>query len=85
MLYAIKSNKRVEKELSALPTAVYGRVKRAIADLRNVPRPIGAQKLKGSVSTYRVRVGDYRVIYDVEDAVHEVRLLQVGHRKDVYR
>jgi len=59
-------------------------VARAMA-LSNDPRPSGVKKLRGYTSTYRVRVGDYRIVYKVDDSAQEIRLLHVADRKDVYR
>ncbi len=54
-------------------------------DLSDNPRPSGVKKLCGYTSTYRVRVGDYRIVYEVDDSAQEVCLLHVADRKDVYR
>ena len=49
------------------------------------PRPSGSEKLAGRLSLYRVRQGNYRVIYSVDDQSHVVDIIKVGHRRDVYR
>jgi len=61
------------------------RISRAIDSLADNPAPPGARKLKGEERSYRIRVGDYRVVYDVLEEVVLVMILQIGHRKDVYR
>lgn len=62
--------------------------RRLIADrislLRNNPRPVGSDKLKGSSNLYRVRQGDYRIIYEITDETITVTIITAGHRKDVY-
>lgn len=85
MPYRVISTKRIEKLLDALPAPIFRRINRAILDLRDDPRPVGVKKMQGSAATYRVRVGNYRIVYVVDDAAQEVRLKDVDHRKDVYR
>jgi mRNA interferase RelE/StbE len=57
----------------------------AIADLAETPRPDGVRKIVGSEDAYRIRVGDYRIVYKIVDRVLTVFVVRVGHRKDVYR
>ena len=64
---------------------VHDRVSRAILLLKTDPRPRGAQKLAGTTDGWRIRVGDYRVLYDVADAIRIVRIYRIRHRRDVYR
>ena len=61
------------------------RISTRIQALADNPRPHGSEKLEGFEATYRVRQGDYRIVYDVDDAEHTVYILKVRHRKDVYR
>jgi mRNA interferase RelE/StbE len=61
------------------------RVVAAIGALAEEPRPAGAEKLAGRDDRYRIRVGDYRVVYSIEDAALIVWIVKVGHRRDVYR
>ena len=56
-----------------------------IAALSGEPRPLGCEKLAGSESRYRVRQGNYRVVYAVDDAARVVEVIKVGHRREVYR
>jgi mRNA interferase RelE/StbE len=80
------ADKRVAKDLRDLPLSVFQRVDRAILNLRIDPRPPGYKKLRHpAIGQYRLRVGDWRIIYDVNDADHEVLILRVMHRRDVYR
>jgi mRNA interferase RelE/StbE len=85
MGYRVIVPKRVRKELGSLPKAAYARAREQIKALHDDPCPSGVKKLEGSASTYRVRVGDYRILYKVNDSAKEVHLLRVGDRKDVYR
>lgn len=61
------------------------RVARRIAALGNDPRPPGCRKLSGSEERYRVRQGQHRIVYAVDDGERTVTVFKVGHRKDVYR
>jgi mRNA interferase RelE/StbE len=85
MSYNILIAKSVQKQLNDLPDAFKERVIEKIQNLANEPRPDGVVKLKGFDNEYRIRVGDYRVRYEVDDTNQFIRLLQCKHRKDVYR
>lgn len=61
------------------------RISRRIQALADNPRPYGSEKLEGLEATYRIRQGDYRIVYDIDDAEGTVFVLKVRHRKDVYR
>ena len=84
MNYALYILRRAQKELAQLPSEAYERVRDAIRALAQNPRPSGCLKLRGREG-WRIRVGDYRVIYEIEDEEQIVTVLQVGHRRDVYR
>ena len=84
MPYRIRMPRRVQKQLDDLPQSVFDRVDERITALADDPRPSGVRKLQGSTSAYRVRVGDYRIVYEVDDDAREIRLLTVANRKDVY-
>lgn len=83
MTYEVKILRGVQKQLEALPPADYKAVKTKIASLANNPRAFGCEKLKGRTG-YRVRQGNYRIIYDIYDKILTVEVLRIGHRKDVY-
>jgi len=68
-----------------LPNDVLERIVDKIQSLADEPRPDGVVKLKGSDNEYRIRVGDYRVRYEIDHESQIVKLLQCKHRKDVYR
>lgn len=84
MTYRLSILPRAQRELGRLPSGIYERVRDAIRSLGEEPRPSGCRKLSGRAG-WRIRVGDYRVIYEVEDSPPEVTILHVGHRRDVYR
>ena len=85
MPYRVELTKRAARDLRGLPRGEQARVARAIDGLAGDPRPHGYRKLEGSDDLYRVRVGNYRVIYTGEDDVLVVLVIRIGDRRDVYR
>ncbi len=83
--YRIEWKRSAEKELRKLSRDVIPRIIAAVADLSANPTPEGVRKLAGSESSYRIRVGDYRIVYSVFHDVLVVEIVRVGHRKEVYR
>jgi mRNA interferase RelE/StbE len=84
MTYQVLIKRSAEKELAALPAKTKERIEQRLLKLESDPRPRGAKKLQGQES-YRLRVGDYRVLYAVDDPARQVMVYAVGHRRDVYR
>ena len=84
MAYAVILRRAAEKELSRLPEKIHQRIAHKLLELENGPRPHGAQKLQGHEG-YRIRIGDYRVLYLIDDKAKTVEVLAVGHRREVYR
>ena len=84
MTYRIIIPKLVQKQLDDLPQKQRKRLISAIRLLADEPRPSGVKKLKGYEKTYRIRVGDYRVIYNIEDQEKLILILSSIHRKDAY-
>jgi mRNA interferase RelE/StbE len=82
--YKVYILKRAQRELAQLPTEIYERVRNAIRSLSQDPRPPGCLKLSGREG-WRIRVGNYRVIYDIDDIHQTVTVLHIGHRRDIYR
>jgi mRNA interferase RelE/StbE len=82
--YSVHILRRAQKELASLSGENYRRVKTAILGLAQNPRPQGSRRLVGR-DGWRIRVGDYRVIYEIDDAARIVLILHVGHRRDIYR
>ena len=74
-----------KKEMARIPKTTLERIVKAIDSLADDPRPHGCLKLEGQENRYRIRVGDYRVIYSIEDDVLRVLIIRVRHRKDAYR
>jgi mRNA interferase RelE/StbE len=82
--YAVRILPRAEKELSALEKVFYESLKKKISELADNPRPPGSRKLQ-DIPGWRLRVGNYRVVYEIDDSGKIVTILKVAHRKDVYR
>lgn len=77
---------QAERDLKRLPAALFRRVIAAVRPLAATPRPPGARKLHGSGrDDYRLRVGDYRILYEVDDRTRTVRIMRVRHRREAYR
>ena len=83
--YAVEFRRSADKDLRRLEPAVQRRVLRAAETLASNPRPNGCRKLQGRENAFRIRVGDYRVIYTVDDVVLIVAIERVRHRREVYR
>lgn len=83
--YAVALKPSVEATLSELPRKDQKLIGKRIDALATNPRPRGVEKLQGSDELYRVRSGDYRIIYQIEDAVLKVLVIKIGQRGDVYR
>ncbi len=84
-MYRVVIIKSAIKELSKLPAREAIRLTKKINGLRENPRPKECVKLTGSKNEYRIRVGNYRVLYTVEDAVLMVQIIKVGDRKSIYK
>lgn len=84
MSYQIFLTRQARKQLSKLPSDLQRRITALIDSLQYEPRPSGSSKLSG-LDFYRVRIGDYRVIYHIEDDKLIVEIHRIQHRRDVYR
>jgi mRNA interferase RelE/StbE len=84
MRFQVILPKSVQKELNRLPDDMASRVLARLAGLETNPRPQDVKKLKGR-DAWRIRVGDYRVIYEVHDRVLQIIVIRIGHRREIYR
>ena len=84
MNYTLGILRRAQKELSAIEGDAYIQMRDAIRALAHAPRPIGSKKLRGR-SGWRIRVGHYRVIYEIDDTNCVITIMRVGHRREIYR
>jgi len=82
--YKVVLSKTAEKELHKLPSNVISRIIPALKSLEEDPRPHGCKKLKGYTNLWRVREGNYRIIYSVDDIILLVDIREIGDRKDIY-
>jgi mRNA interferase RelE/StbE len=83
MVYNVSLKKRAIKALEKINEPYYSNIKEAIYNLADNPRPKGFIKLKGR-EAYRIRVANYRIIYDIFDDVLLIDVIDLGHRKDIY-
>ncbi len=84
-MYRVELRPAALRDLRKLETSIRRRIGAAIDQLAQAPRPAGVEKLQGQENRYRVRVGEYRVLYEIEDRVLSVLVIRVGHRREVYR
>jgi mRNA interferase RelE/StbE len=83
-LYSLRIKRSAQKELRRIPKADLRRIVQKIDSLATDPRPTGYEKLFGE-NVYRIRQGDYRILYTVDDDERVVEIIKVGHRREVYR
>lgn len=83
MIYQVRLLHSAEKEMDRLPATIHTRLSKRILTLEENPRPRGIKKLSGR-DEYRLRVGDYRILYTIDDENHTVTIIAVGHRREVY-
>jgi mRNA interferase RelE/StbE len=83
--YSIRFVESAARSLKKLPVGPRVRIAARIEALADNPYPPGTRKMTGEEHAYRIRIGDYRVVYDVLDDAIIVLVLRIGHRKDVYR
>ena len=84
-MYRVFLERAAEKQLKQLSAKLHDRVIAAIQLLAKNPRPSGCRKLAGTDNDWRIRVGDYRIVYEIDDTAREVYVNRVRHRREVYR
>jgi mRNA interferase RelE/StbE len=82
--YSVEVKFSARKELDALPDLVLARVIRKLESLADVPRPAGCKKLKGYKDQWRIRIGDWRVVYLIDETVKLVSIVRIAHRREAY-
>ena len=82
--YTVVVTDKVRKIILKLSHLIASKIENSLLELEENPRPSGCKKLKGRPG-YRIRVGDYRIIYEIEDNILRVIVIDLGHRKDIYR
>ena len=85
MTYRIEFTASAQDELAALPRKIQRQISQKIDSLAEDPRPAQSKRLEGKSHIYRLRSGDYRVLYQIRDKLLLVLVIRVGHRREVYR
>ncbi len=83
--YRVEVSKPAGKQIAALDRTVQNRIIDRLTPLGDNPRPAGSKKLAGPDAFWRIRVGDYRILYTIEDRRLVVLVIKIGHRREVYR
>jgi len=83
--YRVLIERGALRDLKNVPVHVRGRIDEHIQALADNPRPPGVEKLSGSDCSYRIRVGGYRILYEIHEEILQVLVVRIGHRRDVYR
>jgi mRNA interferase RelE/StbE len=84
MPYVVRVKRSVEKELDHLPPRIYEKVIHLLLSLKENPFPPNSKKLRGR-DGYRIRVGDYRILYLIDQSDRSIEIISVAHRREVYR
>jgi mRNA interferase RelE/StbE len=85
VLYDVHWKESAKKELKNLDKQIIKRLLENITQLAENPRPLTCKKLQGADNLYRVRVGDYRVVFSIDDKVLIIEIIRVGHRRKIYQ
>lgn len=84
-MYRVEFTAAAQKDILSIPGFVRNRMEIAVEQLQVNPRPEGSKKLKGRENTYRIRLGDYRILYSIGDRSKMLTVFRIRHRKEVYR
>ena len=84
-MYELYLERSAENDLKRLPSPTFQRIIIQIKTLAENPRPSGCRKISGSKNDWRMRIGDYRVIYEIDEKEKAVKIMRVRHRREVYR
>ena len=84
-MYDVLLERRAERDLKKLPLEIFHRIIPSLKMLSENPRPSGCRKITGSKNDWRSRIGDYRIIYELDEREMAVRVIRIRHRKQVYR
>ncbi len=85
MAYAVHMRSSAERERRRLQGHIRQRINRHLLQLEAEPRPSGVEKLVGRSNSWRIRVGDYRILYEIDDTNQRVIIHRIAHRRDVYQ
>jgi len=84
-VYEVYLERSAENDIKRLPTPIFHRIIRQIKTLAENPRPSGCRKIAGSKNDWRIRISDYRIIYEIDEKAKAVKVMRVRHRREVYR
>jgi mRNA interferase RelE/StbE len=84
-VYEVYLERSAENDLKRLPAPTFHRIIPQIKTLAENPRPSGCRKITASKNDWRIRIGDYRIIYEIDEKAKAVRIMRVRHRREVYR
>ena len=84
-MYEILLERAAERDLKRLPTSDFKRIISEVNKLADSPRPSGCRKITGSKNDWRIRVGDYRVIYEIDNNARHIKVMRIKQREDAYR
>ena len=84
-MYTLAYEKRIYKDLDRIPKEDLDKIAACFEELRHDPRKPGSEKLTGKPNRYKIRKGNYRIVYIIEDQIKTVKIMLVRHRKDIYR
>ena len=84
MSYAVSIRRSAQKELERIPAPSYEKIEERMLALGTNPRPTGCKMLKGAEKSWRIRIGNYRLVYEIDDTARAVTVIKIAHRSDVY-
>ena len=84
-MYEVLLERRAQRDIKKLPAEVFHRIIPSIRALAEDPKPPGCRKIAGSKNDWRIRIGEYRVIYEIDENAEAVKVMRVRHRREVYR
>jgi len=84
-VYEVYLERTAERDLKRLSADIFHRIIIRIKSLAKDPKPSGSLKIRGSKSDWRIRIGDYRVIYEIDERTNAVKVMRIRHRREVYR
>jgi mRNA interferase RelE/StbE len=84
-VYEVLLERRAQRDIKKLPAEVFHRIIPSIRALAEDPKPPGCRKIAGSKNDWRIRIGEYRVIYEIDENAEAVKVMRVRHRREVYR
>jgi mRNA interferase RelE/StbE len=85
MKYKIIIDSSLKKQFKVIPQKTSRIIVKNIENLSDNPRPRGYKKIKGAINKYRIRTGNYRIIYSITDDILTIEIIKIGHRKDIYK